>query len=238
MWQWLVACVVTFVAAVLQGTIGFGYAVLAVPVLSLLEPTLAPVPQILTALPLSVWALAREWRYVDWRGAAWVLVGRVPGALIGAFLLVVSGERSLDLLIGLSVLAAVLILSTELRLERSPWLDCAAGAFGTVTGYISGISGPPIALLFRDSSGPYLRATLGMIFTVGIVITLSLRTATGHISLQDGWVAAILVLPMLIGMRLSRHLHTLVRGKLLRRALLTTSAVAALGLIGRALFVD
>ena len=229
------ACAVTFVAAVLQGTIGFGYAVLAVPVLSLLEPGLAPVPQILTALPLSVWALVREWRAIDWRGAAWVLLGRVPGALIGAFLLAVSTERSLDLLIGLSVLAAVLILSTELRFERSPWLDFAAGTFGTVTGYISGISGPPIALLFRDSSGPSLRATLGMIFTVGIVITLSLRTATGHISLQDGWVAAVFVLPMLMGMRLSRHLHGLFRGKLLRGALLTTSAVAALGLMARAL---
>jgi uncharacterized membrane protein YfcA len=229
-----VACVVTLVAAVLQGTIGFGYAVLAVPVLSLLDPRLAPVPQILTALPLSVWALAREWHAVDWRGALWVLVGRLPGGLVGAYLLVVSSQRSLDLLIGLSVLVAVLILSTEFRFERSPWLDCAAGAFGTVTGYISGISGPPIALLFRDSSGPSLRATLGMIFTAGILITLSLRSATGHIGFQDGWVAAIFLLPMLIGMRLSRYLHALVRGKLLRRALLTTSAVAALGLMARA----
>lgn len=233
--EWLVACAVTLVAALIQGTIGFGYAVLAVPVLSLVDPRLAPVPQILTALPLSLWAFAREWRAVDWRGAIWVLVGRIPGALLGAFSLALSTQRTLDFLIGASVLAAVALLATELRLKRSPWVDCAAGTFGSFSGYVSGISGPPIALLFRDSSGPALRATLGLIFTFGIVLTVGLRASTGHISLQDGWVAAVLLVPMLIGMRLSRHLHGLVQGPTLRRALLATSAIAAFGLMGRAL---
>lgn len=231
--EWFVACVVTLVAALIQGTIGFGYAVLAVPLLSLMDSRLAPVPQILTALPLSVWALVREWRAVDWRGATWVLVGRVPGAVIGALLLLVSTERTLDFVIGASVLAAVALLSTDLRLKRSPWVDCAAGSFGSFSGYVSGISGPPIALLFRDASGPVLRATLGVIFTLGILLTLALRASTGHISAEDGWVAAALLVPMLIGMRLSRYLHGWVRGRSLRRALLTTSAIAALGLIGR-----
>ncbi len=233
--EWLVACAVTLVAALIQGTIGFGYAVLAVPVLSLMDPRLAPVPQILTALPLSVWAFAREWRAVDWRGAVWVLCGRVPGALLGALLLAMSTQRTLDFLIGASVLAAVTLLSTDLRLKRSPWVDGAAGMFGSLSGHVSGISGPPIALLFRDASGPVLRATLGIIFTLGILLTLGLRASTGHISVQDGWVAAALLVPMLIGMRLSRHLHGLVQGRTLRRALLTTSAIAAVGLIGRAL---
>ena len=234
-WQWLLVGVVTLVAALLQGTIGFGYAVLAVPVLSLIDSRLAPVPQIMTALPLSVWAFARESRAVDWKGAIWVLVGRVPGAGVGALLLVVSTQRTLDFLIGASVLAAVALLSTELRVKRSPFVDCAAGVFGSVSGYVSGISGPPIALLFRDASGPALRATLGVIFTFGIMLTLGLRASTGHITEQDGWVAAVSLPPMLIGMRLSRHLHALVRGRSLRRALLLTSAGAALGLMTRAL---
>lgn len=233
--EWLVVCLVTLVAALIQGTIGLGYAVLAVPLLSLLDPRLAPVPQILTALPLSVWAFAREWRAVDWRGAVWVLVGRVPGALLGALLLAMSSQRTLDFLIGASVLAAVALLSTDLRLKRSPWVDCAAGTFGSLSGYVSGISGPPIALLFRDASGPVLRSTLGVIFTLGVLLTLGLRASTGHISVQDGWVAAVLLVPMLIGMRLSRYLHGLIQGRLLRRALLTTSAIAALGLIARGL---
>ena len=233
-YQWLVACAVTLVAALIQGTIGFGYAVLAVPVLSLVDPRLAPVPQILTALPLSVWAFLREWRAVDWRGAFWVLLGRIPGGFLGALLLTLSTQRTLDFLIGLSVLVAVVMLSLELRVKRSPWVDFGAGVFGTVSGYISGISGPSIALLFRDSGGPALRATLGAIFTFGICITLSLRTATSHITVQDGWVAAVFLLPMLVGMRLSRHLHAFVQGRTLRLALLWTSAIAAFGLMGRA----
>ncbi len=235
-WQWLAALVITFAAAVVQGTIGFGYAVLAVPLLSLLDTRLAPVPQILTALPMTVWAACREWSRVDWKGALWIVVGRIPGVAVGALLLSIATPRLLDLLIGSFVLLAVLLLRSEVRVRRSPMVDFSAGLVGTITGYVSGIGGPPIALLFRDADGPTIRATLGVIFSFGVLLAIGGRAVMQQITLLDASFALVLLGPMLAGMLLSRRLHALVKGPILRRAVLTTSAFAALGLIGRALF--
>ena len=184
-WQWIAALSVTLLAAVVQGSIGFGYAMLSVPVLSLIDTRFAPVPQILSALPLTVWAACREWSAVDWKGAWWVLIGRVPGLALGALLLVVSTPRVISALIGGFVLLAVVVLSTDRSFKRSAAIDFGAGAVATVSGYVSGIGGPPIALLFREARGPTLRSTLGVIFTVGVVMTIFGRLSTGHVTRLD-----------------------------------------------------
>ena len=50
----VVALVVTALGAIVQGTIGVGFGMLSVPVLSLVNPVLAPVPQLLLAAPLAL----------------------------------------------------------------------------------------------------------------------------------------------------------------------------------------
>ncbi|MDH3308971.1 MAG: sulfite exporter TauE/SafE family protein, partial [Acidimicrobiia bacterium] len=82
----IVAAIVTLVAGAVQGTIGFGSAVLAVPILTMVDPALTPIPQILLSLPLTITVLARERTRIDLRGTGWVLLGRLPGAIIGVAL--------------------------------------------------------------------------------------------------------------------------------------------------------
>lgn len=68
-----VAFVVTALSSTVQGTIGFGFAVLSVPVLSLLDTRLAPVPQLLLALPISLWWYGVHGTRSDsakWRGSS------------------------------------------------------------------------------------------------------------------------------------------------------------------------
>jgi uncharacterized membrane protein YfcA len=233
--QWLLVLGVTFVAAIVQGTVGFGYAVLAVPILSLVDARLAPVPQILTAFPLTTWAALRERSTVDWRGVFWVLLGRIPGTLLGMGLLAVSTQRTLDLLIGTFVLLSVIVLSTKFELRRSRRVDFAAGMLGTATGYVSGIGGPPIALLFRNASGPTIRASLGVVFAFGIALTVAGRASTGHISSLDVFLGSVLLAPMLAGMALSRRLHARLHDDRVKLVVLSISSLAAVGLLGRAL---
>ena len=59
---------VTIIAATLQGTVGFGLSVISVPVLSLFDGDLAPVPQLLMSLPLAIAMVSRDWRHVDLHG--------------------------------------------------------------------------------------------------------------------------------------------------------------------------
>ena len=51
------------IAALVQGTVGFGFAIVSVPVLSLVNPALAPVPQLLVQVPLSFGMFLRERRH-------------------------------------------------------------------------------------------------------------------------------------------------------------------------------
>jgi len=234
LWQWAVALLTTLVAATLQGTIGFGYAVLSVPILSLVDPRLAPVPQIVTAIPLTLIAAGREWSEMDLKGALWILLGRIPGAAIGASLLAIASPGALDVVIGAVVLLAVGILATPVTIKRSPLVDLAVGTFSTACGYVSAIGGPPIALLFRDARGPTLRATLGFLFGVSVVITLGVRSATGQLTWLDMQLGVALSPAVLLGMWISRRFHARVEGTVLKRSVLVVSAIAALGLVARA----
>ncbi len=68
------ALVVTAVGAVVQGTIGIGFGVLSVPILSLVNPVLAPVPQLLLAVPLATSMAWRERSHIESRGARALLI--------------------------------------------------------------------------------------------------------------------------------------------------------------------
>ncbi len=234
-WQWLIVIGVTFLGALLQGTIGFGYAVLSVPVLALVDGRLVPVPQMISALPLTLLAAWHERSHVDLKQVTWILVGRIPGIALGMGLLFVATQRALDLFIGGVVLLGVVILSTPIRLRRSPWVDLAVGAFSTVTGYVSAIGGPPVALLFRDARGPELRSTLGTLFAFGVVMTLSARSLSGQMTRFDLFLGLALTPVVILAMSLSRRLHGVVEGKALAMSILATSALAAVSLIVRAL---
>ena len=69
-----IALFVTTLAATLQATIGFGFAVLSVPVLALLEPRLVPVPQLLLIAPLALGMALRERAALQLKSIWWVVL--------------------------------------------------------------------------------------------------------------------------------------------------------------------
>ena len=109
-------------------------------------------------------------------------------------------------------------------------LMCAA----TVSGYVSGIGGPPLALLYRDASGPTIRSTMGVLFAVGIVATVATRGALEQVTTLDLKLGAVLLAPVALGTWLSRFLHDLIEGRALPAAVPALFATAGIGLLLRA----
>ena len=69
LWQWLAAAAVILAGTILQGSIGFGVALLGAPLLYLVEPWLVPGPILIVGLavpfgnvlgPLVVWLLKKD----------------------------------------------------------------------------------------------------------------------------------------------------------------------------------
>lgn len=229
-----IALVITALGAVVQGTIGIGFAVVSVPILSLLNPVLAPVPQLLLAAPLAFSMTWRERSHVDARAVRWMVAGRLPGAAIGLALLGIATQRNLDIGIAASVLVAVGILGAGLSVPRSPATDFSTGVIAGIMGMVASIGGPPAALLFKDAKGPTVRSSLALFFSVGLVVTVVLRTVSGRITGDDVLLAALLMPGMLVGYVTSSRLRHRLDGAALRPAILVVSTLAAVGLLIRA----
>ncbi|MEE2789399.1 MAG: sulfite exporter TauE/SafE family protein [Myxococcota bacterium] len=231
----VVGLTITTIAATLQGTIGFGFAVVSVPILALVNPLLAPVPQLLVVLPLTVSMAYRERGAIDLKGFKWVLAGRLLGTGCGIACLALAPKVVLDIVLATIVLGAVGALTTIAQVPRNPWTESIAGTFSGISAMVSAIGGPPLALLYRDAGGGTLRASLAALFSIGLVITIGTRALGGFIVKDDIIVAGCLLPAVLMGLLLSRFFMGRVEGAPLKTAISVVASLAALGLLARAL---
>lgn len=229
----MVAVIVTVFAAAVQGSIGAGYAILAVPVLALIDPVLAPVPQLLASLPLSVGMLWRERADVDVPGMAWIIAGRIPGLLLGIWVLAVASRNAIFAVIAGLILAMVVAMAAGLRIPRNPGTEFGAGVVSGTSGLVASVGGPPLALLYRDERGPTIRSTLAALFTIGLVLSVVGRGVTGNITGDDVVVGTVLLFPTLAGFLISTRLLSRIEDRLIRTAILVISGIAALALLVR-----
>src|SRR3712207_5166177 len=102
------AFVAVVVGVVVQGPVGFGLALVVVPVLALVRPEALPAVVLLLAMPTAGFMVVREYRFADVHGLIWILSGRLVGTLGGAGILVLVPAGFLSVLFGGLVLVAVL----------------------------------------------------------------------------------------------------------------------------------
>ncbi|HZJ48732.1 MAG TPA: sulfite exporter TauE/SafE family protein [Acidimicrobiia bacterium] len=231
----IAALVVTFIAAAIQGVVGMGFALVSVPILALVDPSLAPVPQLLVTLPLTAMMAWRERKHIQPSGIGWIIGGRLPGAIIGVGLLAVATQQILDLAIAAVVIGAVVIIASGFHLVRTPASEFGTGVLSGISGLVASIGGPPVALLYTRDDGPTIRSNLAAIFTIGLLITISARALSGNISVSDLRVALIIFPALVAGYAVSLRFKNRVSQSLVRNAVLIISVLGAIGLIARAI---
>ncbi len=231
---WALALVITAAAATVQGTVGVGFAMVSVPILSLINPRLAPVPQLLIALPLVLSMAWRERSNIEIRGFWWIIAGRIPGAFAGVALLAVASQRTLDAFIGGVVLVSVALLATGIHVNRTRTAKFLAGAASGTTGVVASIGGPPVALLYSSAEARTVRSTLSSVFTIGILLSAGFRWGSGNISGSDLRVSAVLLPAVVAGYLISTSVKDKIPTAQVRIAILVISAAASVALLARA----
>ena len=99
------------VAALLQATTGFGFALVFVPLLSLTHDLKTVVAVSVLAGPISALpAVVQLRRHVDWRLVAWLLAGSLVGAPLGTLLLDAASATLLRVLVSATILASTLTI--------------------------------------------------------------------------------------------------------------------------------
>lgn len=225
--QLLLAWAVVCVGATLQGSIGFGLGVVGAPLLVLIAPALVPGPLLVNALVLTVLISHRERRSMDLSGLGWAIGGRLFGVLVAAGTLAVLPRDRMSLAIGAAVLLVVGINATGVRVRPGPRSLMAAGALSGLTGTISSIGGPPMALLYQDAAGSRLRGTLSGYFVVGVVMSIIALASIGRCGWEEFRMGAMLVPGVLVGFVISGSTAAIAdRGSSIRKAVLIVSAAS------------
>ena len=219
------------IGAVIQGSIGFGYALVAVPALVLILPWSVPVTPLLLALPMTVLMSAREWHSIDFGGFFLITAGRLLGTVGGVALLVFVPGGSLSTLVGLLILAAALASFLRPTFEVRNSTRLTGGIASGVVGTVAALGGTPLALVYQDRSGAELRSTLSISFVVGIAMSLAGLGLAGKVEWRHFALAAELLPGMLVGLWASRWVVKRLDERWLRPAVLAFAAVAGIVIV-------
>lgn len=153
--DWAVLILITFVAATVNGALGYGFSSITVPVALLYYPnrTLNPVLVVVELfVNLYVLVLSRESLPRVWRRIRPLMLGILPGVLVGSYVLTSASSGGLKVLTYACLLPLVLLqaagyrryLRSEQRVAAP--LGVAVGALYSLTT----ISGPPLALFLNN----------------------------------------------------------------------------------------
>jgi len=226
---------VAVIAAGVQGVIGFGGNLLLVPVTAIFVPDALPAALIFWAFPMTVSMVLREPDGVRWAAVGWATAGRLPGVLVGAWIVSVVASSVLSVLSGGAVLLAVGASVAAPSVRVTPVSITSAGFASGVAGTATAIGGPPMAVLYQHQEGPVLRATLAGGFLLGTVISFAGLWLFGEV---EGWqllVGASLLPGQALGLWLSGPVARRLDARWLRPAVLVAAALSATIAIARGL---
>ncbi len=219
----------------IQGVLGFGAGLFAVPILALVAPEFVPGPLLVLNPVLCALLAWREHGAIDRKILRWALAGRVPGVLLGVWALTAVSEEGLDLLFGLLLLTGVGLKISGLHASRTPWTLMGAGGLSGFMGTSVAVGGPPIALVLDGSSGPEFRATLNAFFFIGTTISLVVLAMAGEFGATDLLLALYLLPSMLAGVAFSSRVRHRLDQVWLAPAVYTLSSSVAVVLVIRSL---
>lgn len=217
----------------LQGAVGFGSNLIAAPLLILLDDSFVPAPIVVASILLNLQMIQREGAGAFDPTVKPAMISQVPGSLVAGLVLASVPERGLSLLFAALVLVAVGVSAAGWHLEPTRRTLIGAGLAAGFMGTISGIGGPPVALVYQRSSGPALRATLSRFFLVGGFVSLAVLAASGRIDHDTLAACAVTVPASVVGFQVSRPLARRLDQGSVRPVVLTLSTLAALAVVLR-----
>ena len=231
----VLAFVVMAAGGLLQGAVGFGSNLIAAPLLLLIDESFVPAPVVVASLVLNTLMILREGRGAFDPTVNTAMIAQVPGAVLAGLVLASLPQRHLSLLFAALVIVAVAVSSAGWHLRPTRGTLTGAGVAAGFMGTISGIGGPPIALVYQRSPGPTLRATLSRFFLVGGVVSLVVLALSGRVDGDTVGASAITVPACVAGFLVSAPLARRLDRRSIRPYVLTLSAIAALAVVIREL---
>ncbi|MBL4822131.1 MAG: sulfite exporter TauE/SafE family protein [Colwellia sp.] len=199
----ITALVVVTTGATLQSMSGFGLAVIASPILILINPNFLPAPILALGFILSLLNCVRYRHQLHFGNIRLALLGRIPGSVLGIFLLMLLSPTFFAVCFSVFIMLSVLLTYRHINICHTPKNLVVAGFFSGLMGTTTSVGGPPIALVYQNSKLSTARAELGLYFLVGTVMSLALLLASDNINYDQLQLTLPLIPAVFIGFGLS-----------------------------------
>lgn len=210
-----------------QATLGFGGSFVLVPVVTVVVPGALPGAVLLGLLPLTTRVTWRDRGALDHATFRTVALARVPGIVVGTWMVTAVSTRGLTLAVAVALLLAVVAAALGREVRRTPTSLRVAGVVSGMTGTAVALGGPPLALVFHRTGGADRRATMSAIFTVGIVLSLVTLGVAGEFGVEDLRTGGLLAAALLVGSIAVVPVVRRAPDDVLRRAVLVWAAVGS-----------
>ncbi|WP_108944627.1 sulfite exporter TauE/SafE family protein [Shewanella halifaxensis] len=195
----LLASLIIFCGALTQSLIGFGLAVVASPLLYIVDPSLVPAPVIMMGFSIALLTLFRERNQLEFNGLQYALLGRIPGGILGASLIIIAPQPILGLAIAGIVALAVGLSLLKFSIPVNRFTLFIAGVLSGVFGNIAAIGGPPLAILLSGKDASQFRAALSAFFIFSSIIALTILGFAGLLTLKHVYISLMLLPSVILG---------------------------------------
>jgi len=234
----ILVAAVLFVAAFVRSAVGFGDAVVAMPLLAMAVGMKTASPLVAFVGPaISLLILAGSWRKVEFRAAGRLIAATLLGIPVGIYGLARLPEAPLKIALGLVILLygvfGLVRPRAKLKNEKA-WMPWALGASAGVLGGAYNTNGPPIVAygMLRGWPPESFRATLQ-----GYFLPTGLAILAGH-GIAGLWTGTVLKLfvyslpAIVLGVLLGGLLH-----KKLSHEIFARLVYIALAIMGAAMLL-
>jgi uncharacterized membrane protein YfcA len=239
--QIVLVLLIVLATSIVQSLVGFGFALLAVPLMIIVIDLQSAV--IVSSIVGSLSNLLQSWqlrRDIDRVLAKRFLLATVLGAPIGLVLFIYANQSALKIVLGVSILFGVTVLSRGMELQHvSSWLDWLMGAISGVLLMATSTNGPPLVFVLqaRKVAPTTFRATLNLVFLVSGAFGLVMFGFAGELVVDDVKLAGAAFPAMVIGISIGTVLRKYAPQEIFKKlvlVLLTVGGVSSIvgGLIG------
>lgn len=222
-------------ASAVQAVTGFGFALLAIPVIALnFHPAVAIVVASLAGGVLTANSMWRDRRYISVPHVTVVCLAAFAGMPLGMTVLMLAPERAVTALVAVVVLMSTALLYRGVRLPPGRRTEISVGLLSGALMTSTGINGPPLVIAFQSQgmAPRQFRASLATVFTAQRIVAIILIALAGKIG-RDALVLSALGVPaVLLGWEAGNGVfHRLDAGRfrMVVLGMLTLSGLAALG---------
>jgi uncharacterized membrane protein YfcA len=179
--------------AAAQAATGFGFALLAIPLLSIIVgPKTGVVGMSIIGLGFTGFMVLRNHRHADRRVVLLSAAAGLLGMPLGLWVITHADQETLRIIIAAVVLVFAALLWRGLTLPDRTSTDAVAGLASGVLSTSTGTNGPPLVIAFhaKGLEPSAFRATLAAVFLFQGAVALSGFALTGQVTQRAAIVAA------------------------------------------------